>query len=238
MALGVPPVDGHDLDAFRTGKAYTAAEAARLAGTSPATIHRWLKGYDQPGHQMATVLGSHEPMPQGQVLRVSFLDLIEIVVVARFRQGSAEHQPVKLERLRRAHAYARHVLGIPYPFASLDMREAGGHLMHEFQQRDPGPGTLALDLGGQWVLPLLVREEVEENIDFNGHFAERWFPKGRAIPLVVDPRVAAGRMVVSGFGVTINTLHKRWQSGDPIRLLAADYGIDSAVVEEVLQMAA
>ena len=45
-------------------------------------------------------------------------------------------------------------------------------------------------------------------------------------------------MVVLGHGVTIDTLKKRWLAGDSIRLLAADYGIDSETVEEALQMAA
>ncbi len=169
-------MDGDGLDPFRTGKAYTAAEAARLAASSSSTIHRWFKGHDQPGHQMATVLGRDEPAAAGHVLRMSFLDLIEIVVVARFRQGSPEHQPVKLERLRKAHAYARSVLHIPYPFASLRMKEEGGHLMHEFQVREPGPGTLALDMGGKWALPLLVREEVEENIEV------QWTVRGAMVP--------------------------------------------------------
>jgi uncharacterized protein (DUF433 family) len=170
---------------------------------------------------------------------VSFVELIEIVVVARFRKGSPSSRSLSLERLRRAHSYAREALGVPYPFASLKLKEFGGHILHEFEAHEgPGPGFMALDASGQWVLPGLVREEIERNIDFNGQFAERWFPRGRGARLVVDPRIAAGRVTIAGSGVTVETLRRRWRAGEPIHSIAEDYELRPDAVEEILQLVA
>jgi hypothetical protein len=75
------------VDLFRTGKAYNVVQAAKLAGTTPATVRRWLAGYEVPGHQMEPVFGGRR-LPAGEApWFVSFLQLVEIVVVARFRRG-------------------------------------------------------------------------------------------------------------------------------------------------------
>jgi uncharacterized protein (DUF433 family) len=226
------------LDIYLVGKAYTVHEAAKLAGTTDATVRRWLQGYDQPGHRMAPVFDTARTANEAQPLMVSFIELIEIVVVARFRKGSSANRPLSLERLRMARTHAREALGVAYPFASLKLLRFGGHVLHEFEVDLGETGLLALDLGGQWVLPGLVREEMQHNIDFDDLFAQRWFPRGRDAKLVVDPRIAAGRMTVVGFGVTVDTLQARWRHGEPIESLARDYGIPRATIEEILQHAA
>src|SRR5438552_63197 len=117
-------------DPFLVGKVYTAAEAARLAGTTHATVRRWITGYYQPGHQMDPVFGkSAEAGPAGP-FQVSFLQLVELVVVARFRRGSAGQAQLGLDRLRHAHGYVRKAFDVAYPFATWKLREFGGHILH------------------------------------------------------------------------------------------------------------
>ena len=187
------------VDQFRYGKAYTIRQAARLAGVLRATVRRWLEGYEAPDHQMAPVFGAG---PEGEAPGISFLQLIEIVVVARFRRAN---RPVQLDRLRRAHTFARDRFQIAYPFASLSLREFGGHVLHEFDVADPSGPVLALDLGGQWAMPGFVTQVLDE-LDFSQDdlLAERWFPAGRSAPIVVDPRIGAGRLTVLG-GVSLST---------------------------------
>src|SRR5579883_141115 len=135
------------IDELLIGKAYTVAEAARLARTSPQNVRRWLHGYSAPGHQMEPVLGD----PPERRAAISFLQLIEIAVVARYRiMDGAGRRAVPLDRLRRAHAYARDRFATPYPFATLALRVEGGHVLHDFAREHPGPGTLALDMHGQF----------------------------------------------------------------------------------------
>ena len=227
------------LDPFRTGKAYSAAQAARLAGTTPATARRWLLGYEAPGHQMAPVFGVGRATIEEGPLVVSFLDLVEIAVVARFRSAQSRRGQVTLERLRHAHRYAREQLGFPYPFATLSLSEFGGHILHQFDTLYPGPGILALDTGGQWALPGVVQDEMVR-LDFGSAdpFAIRWFPRGRSVPIVVDPHIAAGRPTILESGVTLETISRRWHGGESIEALAQDYDLVPRVVEEVLKYAA
>lgn len=222
-------------DAFSLGKSYSVAQAARLARTSPQTVRRWLLGYGAPGHSLAPVLG-RDRSQSGQPLSLSFLELIEIIVVARFRQGSRGTRPVPLDRLRQAHAYARERFGLPYPFASLRLREWGGHILHEFDAANPGTSTLALDRHGQWVLPYLVDSEIE-HVDYEGLWAQRWFPAGREIPLVVDPHLAGGRPTILGTGVTVDTIRQRFAAGESIEFLAQDFEVPSSAIEQALRFA-
>ena len=220
-------------DVLRYGKAYTVGQAARLAGVAPATVRRWLKGYEAPGRQMAPVFGAGGS-PDGAP-GVSFLQLIEIVVVAQFRRGK---RPVQLDRLRRAHAFARERFGLPYPFASLSLREFGGHVLHEFDEADPHGPALALDIGGQWAMPGVV-SSLLECVDFSAvdHQAERWFPAGRDAPIVLDPRIGAGRLTVLGTGVTIDTIYQRFMAGESIEQLADDYDLSAATIQEAIRYA-
>ena len=229
-------------DRFRTGKAYTIALAAKLARTTPATVQRWLVGYEASGHRMAPLFGSKRPVDSATSL-VSFLELVEITVAARFRQGADGGHPVSLEKLRRAHEYAREYLGIPYPFASLRLLEDGGHVMHRFDMQDPEGPRLALDMHGQWELPGIVQHALDQ-VDFGQNqgspdpFAIRWFPRGKAGKIVVDPHIAAGRPTICGLGVTVETVSRRWRNGERIQDIADDYEVEPDLIETALRFVA
>jgi uncharacterized protein (DUF433 family) len=224
------------IDTFRTGKAYTVAQAGRLAGTSPQNVARWLRGYAAPGHQMAPVFG--ERAGQGQ-RAVSFLELAEIIVVARFRRPDWRgKRPVRLETLRRAYEYARRTFGLEYPFASLNLKLEGGHILHDFNQAYPGTELLALDLGGQWALPVPVQRGLEQfEFDPQDHLARRWFPLGPEGRIVVDPHVGAGRPTIVGTGVTVDIIRRRFLSNESVADIAEDFEITAADVEQALRYA-
>jgi uncharacterized protein (DUF433 family) len=229
---------GEALDPYRTGRAYTITEAARLADTSYQNVRRWVKGYSRPGHHMEPVFGDKSFLERSdEPLMISFLDLLEIVVAARFRKADTGRKPVSLERIRLAHDYAEKQLGVRYPFAHLRLRQEGGHILHEFDEASPGRGLLVLSSGGQWVLPDVVLEEYDD-IDFDGDYAEKWYPFGRRIPIVVNPRIAAGALTFDGTGVTVETVHGRFKAGATIDHLARDYSLNPSAVERALQYAA
>ncbi|MBI3979225.1 MAG: DUF433 domain-containing protein [Chloroflexi bacterium] len=162
-----------------------------------------------------------------------------MVVVARFRHGDDGERPVTLERLRRAHEFARSELNVLYPFASLKLKTSLGHVLHEFEVREPGNGEghLALDMGGQWVLPGFVTDAVND-FDFADQWASRWFPAGRSTPIVVDPLIAAGRPVIVGTRVPVMVISQRFKAGDSIDFLSEDFEVDRAAIEQALRFAA
>lgn len=233
------PANVMSIDRFRSGKAYTIAQAARLAGSTAATVRRWLRGYEAPGHQMAPVFGERGAVtPDGTPLSVSFLQLAEIVVVARFRRSRPDRRPIKLEVIRDAYRFALNTWRHPYPFASLDLREFGGHILHVFNQEHPDAPALALDMAGQWVLPGVVREELEQFEFGQDRLASKWYPAGREVPIVVDPRIGGGRPTIVGTGVTVDILRRRFAVGESIREIAEDFDLEDAHVEEALRYTA
>lgn len=230
---------------IRTGKSYTVAQAARLAHTSPQNIRNWFVGRgpwisqtseDEPivRYEIAPVLGPRSKEP-GERLVVSFLDLAELIVVARYRAGQGTKIPLK--RLRAAHAFARLKLGIEYPFASAIFKLQGGHIIHEYEEANPGPGTIAIDTGGNYMLPIEM-DEALELFDFDNtssELAERWYPAGKMVPVVVDPEFGAGWPVIAGRNVRASVLVQRWQAGWEYAEIAEDFELSVEVVSAAIR---
>ena len=210
-------------DDFRTDKAYTIPQAARLAEISTSTANRWLSivGWDS----------LDDPYPM-----LSFLELIELVVVAKFRRPPT---PMPFARIAQAHAFAKQEFGLPYPFATEKLLRLGGHVLHclHLKSDDKSHDWTAIDMNGHHTLPGLVQAELEQNVTYTDEFAGIWYPRGRQVPIVVDPRIAAGRPTVEGHGITVETLRRRWHAGETFRELALDYGLTKDVVERVVQVA-
>lgn len=224
------------LDPVRVGKAYSTAEAARLAKTTPQTLRRWMLGYDAPGHHMDPVFGdSHHDGKTN--LQVSFLELVEIAVAAHWRKLG-----IKLPRIRKAHEFARKELFVPFPFATMDFKTLGGHIIHRFEVGEPDPkaGMMAFDHAGQWTLPVEVETELEA-VDYDPEgpikVAYRWFPYGRDQHVIIDPRFSAGRPIIEGTRIPVVAIQQRFDAGDSIRFLARDYSLTVSVVEEVIRLA-
>jgi uncharacterized protein (DUF433 family) len=219
------------LNGWRTRPEYTITQAAKLAGTSSATVRRWLRGYYEGENlRMRPVFGDKQTKQEASV-EISFLQLAEIVVVSRFR-----HRYVKLERLRRAHRYARDALHIDYPFAWLRLKTDGAHVLSEFQEQEPGEKLVSLDLFGQLTLPGDVLRTLEL-FDYEEEFAARWFPIGRNVPIVIDPRYGAGKPTIPERRLTVETIYKRWKAGQTIKFIASDFKLLPSLVETTLQYA-
>jgi uncharacterized protein (DUF433 family) len=185
---------------------------------------------------MEPVFGERAETPRGQVLQVSFLELIEIAVAVKFR--TEDTQDVSLDRIRRAHAYARKEWLVPYPFATMKFKLFGGHIMHDFEVAEPGAGHMAFDMEGQWSLPGMVQGVVVA-IDFDAtdEYAAVWYPYGRDAHVVVDPHYAAGRPTIEGTRIPVKALQERWDAGESISYLAKNYSLKTSVVEEILRLA-
>jgi uncharacterized protein (DUF433 family) len=187
---------------------------------------------------MAPVFGVRD----AEARRLSFLELVELVVASRFRKADDQGHAIPLERIRSAHDYARKHWNLPYPFASLRLREEGGHILRDFDENEPGGPSLAIDVGGQWTLPGPVREEVEEHLEFSttpeDPFAIRWHPYGRRVPIVLDPQLAGGQPTVEGRGITIETLQQRHAAGESAASLARDYDLPIRTLRSIFDRAA
>lgn len=91
--------------------AYQIAEAANYAQISPQTVVAW--------HKIeAALLRRREKRAA-----LNYLQLIEVAVVAAFRNAG-----VSMKRIRAARTYAAHELKSEFPFAEYSFKENGKHL--------------------------------------------------------------------------------------------------------------
>ena len=219
---------------WRTGPLYTVPEAARLAHVSSSTVRRWLYGYETPTSHMAPVFEEPKEQPRDSNIEVSFLQLAEIYVAGQFRKRS-----ISLQRVRRAHEYARRAWEPNYPFARLKFASDGPRILAEFEAAEPGGKFVVLNPeSGQLTLPGHVVTAIE-TFDFDEReLVSRWFPVARTVPIVIDPKFSAGLPTIPDRRVTVGAIHKRWKDGGQlIDFIASDLQLQPAIVEQVLRYA-
>ena len=166
---------------------------------------------------------------------VSFLQMIEIMVAGRFRKSALGGQRVSFSAVRDAYVNARESWGIEYPFAHMRLEALGGHIVHLLKEGGSLPSFQALDAPGQWTLPGLLRRETVDQIEYDNELAARWFPIGKTVPIVVDPRLSTGLPVIEGRGVTVQAIRNRFKAGLRIDFIARDFEMESDLVETALQ---
>ena len=222
-------MDSHD--GWRTRPMYSIPRAARLVGMPSITIRRWLYGMEKDQASMRPVFGTLAKAKELSA-EVSFIQLAEIAVARHFR-----NRRIKLERVRRAHEFARAHFQLQYPFAEMDFKVVAVSILTEFQQEEPGPSLLmSVDPVGQLALPLDVAEELD-HFEYIDALAARWYPLGQSALVVIDPQVGAGLPTVSGRRIPVDTIYGRWKAGENIGFIASDFKLKGAEVETVLRYA-
>ena len=215
--------NGHSAESFngsRTTPLYTVPEAAHLARVSSTTVRNWLYGTED---RETLFQAPRAPM-------VSFLQLIEIVVAANFRKS----ERVSLARVRTAYMNAREDLHLQFPFAYEQLEVVGGHIVRILHAQATTASYQAMDSPEQWTLPGLMRDTIDQ-IEYEQELAIRWFPIGKTVPIVVDPRLSTGLPVIQGRGVTVEAIRKRFKAGLRIEFIAKDFEMDTSLIETALQ---
>lgn len=215
-----------DTNSWRTQPMYSYAEAAHLAHVSSSTVRNWLLGYVSRNRSVKPLL----PSKTEQGPMVSFLQLIEIVVAAKFRKT----ERVRFEIVSAAYVNAKKQSGIEYPFADLRLEAIGGHIIQRMHGEKPEENIQTLDSPSQWTLPSLILDTVNQ-IDYEHELAARWYPVGRENHIVVDPRVSAGIPTIIERGVTIQAIRKRFKAGHRIDFIAQDLELTPDVVETAIR---
>jgi uncharacterized protein (DUF433 family) len=198
--------------------AYQIGEAARYARISTQTVVAWHK-VDQ-----RRVLSEKE---DGQ--RLSYLQLIELAVVAGFRKAR-----IPLPEIRAAREYVKRNLKSEHPFAEYQFKRYGKSLFTEFEEDKTGrKKLLKANQAGQlaWkeiVGPLLKEFEYEPE-----GVAIRWHVAGPSSPIIIDPRLSFGTPTVNGVPTWI--VRGRFDAGESDRVIADDFGIDLPAVREALK---
>lgn len=224
----------HDL--ALTEPRYTASDAALIARTRSQNISHWFRGYTRAGKQFAPLFPDRGRAADA-AFAISFLELTEAIVVARFRELG-----VPLQRVRAARQFVEVHLSAEYPFAHRKFKVRGGRILHDFEnaQPDTGPGLVLIDEGnaaGQITLPTLVQDALDlfEYPADEDAWAMRIHPCGFDAPLSIDPHFRSGQVVVEERGITVQHIVGRFRAGETASFIANDYEIGVASVKAALE---
>ena len=207
---------------------YSFSDAARLAGVSTSTVKNWLFGYTIRDHQVPPLF------PSGDSTMVSFLQMIEIMVAGRFRRSGSGSKSISFRKVRVAYTNAQQMWNLKHPFAHLKLEVIGGHIVNFLEHGSPEDSFQALDAPEQWTMPGTLQDTIAQ-IDYIQDLAARWFPVGRDIPIVVDPKISAGLPVIEGRGVTVQAISDQHVAGLDIEFIADDFEIPPSSVRTALE---
>jgi uncharacterized protein (DUF433 family) len=188
---------------------YTIGEAALLVGRRADSVSRWSFGHERNYKGTRT---RDEPLipADGERggLALSFLNLLELRMLSRYRDGAA------LQAIRRALVYVGKELGEERPLMTRQFQVHGGELLTKFAETDDGALLLNASRGGQMTVETLIENASwTKDIDYEDESARGWWFKTRAVPLLVDTRVAAGRPVTAETGVRLDAITSRHRDG-------------------------
>lgn len=204
--------------------AYNTVEAARLAKTRPQTVAYWHYG---TGTKVGPALKEKE---RGAPL--SYLQLVEVAFVASFRKRG-----VSLQRIRRAREYVAKRFQVEFPFAHFRFYTEGIHVLldlteHETEFKD----LIAADEAGQMAWRDTLAERFAEfDYDENLELALPWHPRGKSVPIIVDPRISFGAPVVERIGVPTWVLRGRIEAGETPEEIEEEFAVRPSELKHALE---
>ncbi len=202
--------------------AYTLREATRLTGISFGALHAWSNGRPASGGRRT----SQKPIIQLAGRHWSFTNLVEAHALRALRKT---HQ-LKLEAIRKAVRYVEEQLKVQHPLATNAFKTDGVSLfVDKFGQ------LINASRDGQTAMKDVL-EKYLQLIDYgrDGRAARLYVDGDRRL-IVIDPAVRFGRPVLTGTSVPVEMIVERFDAGDSVRQLAADYEVRTEQVEEALR---
>ena len=211
---------------------YSIGDAARYLRIPAGTIRSWTVGRHYPTSNGSNFFTPLIPIRAFKPRLLSFTNLVEVHVLRAIRK----HHKIEIDKVRSALDYTEEHLQVSHPLANERFRTDGVHLFIERY------GSL---------VNASKRGQTEMKDSFNAHL-ERIEPddSGLAIKLypftrsheednpriiVIDPRIAFGRLVIAGTGIATHVLAERYHAGDSISDLADDYDCETLKIEEAIR---
>jgi len=199
--------------------AYPITEVAKYTGAKSGTISSW----HYRGGQLGPVLPGKE-----QRKPLSYLQLVEAAFVADFRKI------MSMAKIRKARDYLMKRFDAEYPFAQLDVRDAGPHIVMDLIDVEPDAdiqNLIIADASGQLGWANMIEHRFGQ-FEYVERIAIRWHPQGLQSPIVIDARVAFGAPTVKG--VPTWAIKGRSVAGEKSLEIAHEFGIKEDEVEAAL----
>jgi uncharacterized protein (DUF433 family) len=219
-----PGADPRDLPA------YSIREAAHLLRLPVATLKSWVSGRRYTTKSGAKFFKPVIELPNREKPVLSFFNLVEAHVLSAFRR---DHD-IKLSRIRAALQYVQKQFDWRHPLIDQRFETDGATLFVEKL------GSLVdASAGGQIVMETI--RPYFQRLEFKNDTVVRFYPftRGRVDDspkwILIDPRISFGRPSLTRSRVPVAIIAERFDAGESIEDLAADYGCERLEIEEGLR---
>jgi uncharacterized protein (DUF433 family) len=208
---------------------YSISEASKLTGIDARSISRWLRGYQykrsgEP-HSSPPVISS-DFVPVNGKAALSFLDMMELRRVGRFRKHG-----LSFPKIRLAHRRASKILNSSHPFASHNFAINGKTILLRIAKEENDSDLLDL-MKEQYVIEDILSPDLLEGVEFLDDLPQRWSP---ATGIIIDPRYSFGQPVVASCIIPSATLFAAYQAEKrSIEKVASWYEIEPAAVKQAI----
>lgn len=201
---------------------YRIREAARYARIAPQTVASW---HGAPLSNRRPTLSTKD-----KGVALSYLQLIEVAVVAAFRKAG-----VSLPKIRSAREYVSKQMQAEFPFAEYRFKTDGRDLWMDYAQIEAEMGDrklLKASQQGQLAWSDIIGRLQEFDYEKDG-LAVRWHVAGKDQEVVIDPRLQFGAPTVAGVPTWV--FKGRWRAGEPVDDIADDFGVANSSVLAALE---
>lgn len=211
---------------------YSLGDAARYLRIPRSTIRSWTIGHSYPVKDGSSFFRPLIEIPKSKPYLLSFTNLVEVHVLRAIRQ----HHQIQLNKVREALDFIDEQFKVPHPLANEEFRTNGVDLFIERYGE-----LINASSGGKQELKEALNAHLERIEPDDKGLAIKLYPFTRSNEednprlVVIDPRIAFGRLTLVGTGIATNILKERYKAGDSIEELAEDYNCDRSLIEEAIR---
>lgn len=218
--------------------AYTVPEAAHYVQVPENTLRAWCYGRSFKSRSTSTrQMPPLIEMADTKAGLLSFFNLLEAHVVRSLRCDHALH----MQKIRDAIEMRRALYDTPHPLLDRRLETAGLRIF--LQEIDH---LVDLSHHGQIAIEEVFRAHLRRIEYDDAGLAAQFFPfRQRALAqlakadpprvIVVNPHIAFGRPVLVGTRIPSAELAERWDAGDSIAAIAADYDQPPEAIETAIR---
>lgn len=215
---------------------YTIAEAAKILQLPVEKLRRWAKGYyystQDSQRQESSALLRHEYPELSEQGIITFIEMIELYLIAKFREYGVSMQMIRKVASRIA---SRHQTN--HPFAVMGLRTDGRIIIGEMGQANEKEHSdhyleelhncqIVFDIAEQFLYP---------RVDFDGELINRFWPIGKDKGIICDPHRNFGQPIIDKNRVPTYPLYKMSIAGETPETIAWWYNIDVKSVQAAIE---
>lgn len=211
---------------------YSISDAARYLRIPAGTIRSWTVGRKYPTANGSSFFRPLIPIPALKPRLLSFTNLVEVHVLRAIRN----HHKIDLGKVRDALDFIDEQFQTSHPLARERFLTDGVDLFI-----DRYGSLIHASKSMQTELKVALNSHLERIEPDDTGLAIKLYPFTRSSEednpriVVIDPRIAFGRLVIAETGIATRVLAERYQAGDSIDELAYDYDCDRLKIEEAIR---